>query len=407
MKKKDYNFLKDNFSELHYYWNYQRKPEFHVPKAIYDTITALYHGDMKPIIVERNQLDNGWWFLVSLPPGEAYLKFKGYEQLFAESCGGSVHIERKGKAVHLWAYEAELQTKYPYLKHIKNADCDGMYLPCHFGISATGAVIYDLSDMEGVLIGGNRGMGKTTLLLGLATTLCTTDNVALGVIDLKRVDFVPFKEHCACAFDITKADKMLKAINAEIDRRMKVFEEHKVNKLPKLLKKGIKMPWCVLIIDELTEIQDSDVMARINRVLRLGRAFGVYVIAATQRPSSTALKNWGDSKMLLPARVCFSVPDVINSQVILDNDRGAALPIMHGRCIFQYKKTMEVQSLFLEPEEAEEILSKSMVKSEVINYESPSLARLPEKGENRRINPKTYNLEHGADYIPFLSGPKK
>lgn len=387
LRKEDVNSLGEAVSIVKDFWQYRRKG-LQIPGAIYDTIQALYKkDDLKPLIMKRKPIDGGWWFLIHLPPGTGYLKFKGHEQLFAEAIGGSVFIERKGKAVHIKAYENELQTCYPYAKHINPADFEKMFLPCHFGFSAMGPVIYDLAELQGILIGGNRGGGKSNLIIGLVTTLLMHSNALLGVIDFKRVDTDQFRDYVAYADDIEPARAMLRAINRECDKR-KDFMAGKANRWDKMVAKGYTDFWpIVLFVDELTEMQDEECMYLFNRLLRVYRAQGFIGVAATQRPSSTALKNWGDSKMLFPARVCFSVPDTVNSQIILDNDRGASLPTnIPGRCIVQWDKAVETQALLLEPEDAEMLLKKQYRADEnrmeviVRNEELPK--RLPPRQDH-------------------------
>jgi hypothetical protein len=95
--------------------------------------------------------------------------------------------------------------------------------------------------------------------------------------------------------------------------------------------------------------------------------------------------------MLLPCRVCFSVPDEINSKIILDNSLGASLPVdIKGRAIFQFEKSIEVQTLLLEPEEAEELLSdqpKGGIQFELITK------RLPPRQNGAGNNPEIRLLD--------------
>lgn len=405
---KEKNSLREAVLTIKDYWQYRRKG-LEVPATIYDTIQALYRKDeVKPQIMKRQQIENGWWFLVHLPPGTGFLKFKSYETLFAEAVGGQVFIEMKGKAVHLKAYETQLG-EYPYAKHVSSEMFKGMLLPLHFGYCATGPVIKDLAKLEGILIGGNRGTGKSNLVITLVENLLLYSDALIGIIDYNTVDTMQFKPYTAYADDDETARALIRAIKKEMANRKKLFAQHGCNKLEKMRAKGFNIKPVVLFGDELAEITDEETLDTINHLLRTCRKFGFYMVGATQRPSSTNMKrHWGDSKMLLPTRVCFSVPDAINSQIILDNDKGASLPKdKRGRCIFQFTDSIEVQTLKLEPEEAEQLLKKSVTQTkEVMNFYEQLPEKLPPR-QSHTVNDKPIGgVRCLSDKAPIFSGFK-
>jgi len=107
------------------------------------------------------------------------------------------------------------------------------------------------------------------------------------------------------------------------------------------------MPFILVVIDELAELDDEDCQEALNRIVRLGRAAGICVVAATQRPSSTMFKKWGDSKAMFAATMCFHVRDEGNSRMVLDNEAASIIPNIPGRAIYQWDTQLEVQAMNL------------------------------------------------------------
>jgi FtsK/SpoIIIE family len=125
----------------------------------------------------------------------------------------------------------------------------------------------------------------------------------------------------------------------------------------------------VLVVDEMAEMAavesaDRDERARqqarlvsISRLCRLGRAAGIHVIAATQRPDAEAVP--GQIKANLPATVAFHVRDEINSRILLGdgNTTAAGLPPWPGRAVWQWDIATQVQVPWLDRAEAGRLLA--------------------------------------------------
>lgn len=135
-----------------------------------------------------------------------------------------------------------------------------------------------------------------------------------------------------------------------------------------------ELPFIVLFVDELAELQDEQCQTQLNRILRLGRAAGFCVVCATQRPSSTIFQKFGDSKAMFAATMCFHVRDEINSRMVLDNPRAALIANNPGRAIYQWEQELEVQTMFLSVKKAKELLSA--VEGGMV-FASGTIKRLP------------------------------
>ncbi|TMC07685.1 MAG: hypothetical protein E6J41_15750 [Chloroflexi bacterium] len=100
-------------------------------------------------------------------------------------------------------------------------------------------------------------------------------------------------------------------------------------------------------------------LALLIRLCRLGRAAGIHVIGATQRPDADAVP--GQLKANLPATMAFRVRDPVNSRVLLGdgNPQAASLPVIPGRGIWQADVQVEVQTPWLDRSEAAALLARA------------------------------------------------
>ena len=354
---KDNETLKELRTDLRYLWIHRHGNE--TPAAISDTIDALY-PKLKPLIVKRIKLsETVWRLLVTLPPGLGYAEFKRYEQLFADATGGHVEITKHGKTVMMEVLTEELKIMYPFTLW-DPSNYDSMYLPIPFGMSATGIIVRDLTDFPHCFIAGETNFGKSNMLHVIANSIILNrPETMVYIIDLKRTEFSYLRDYALCVSELKEALTVLKALNSELDKRLKILEFARCVKIQKYLKKGGEMPFVVLIVDELAELKDKACQESLERLGRLGRACGIHLVAATQRPSSKLYETFGDIKALFACRMCFLVADAINSNMVLDSDRAAYLPAIKGRAIYKWGLDIhEVQTLFLDPDDAEEMLTQ-------------------------------------------------
>ncbi len=352
---KENNALAEAIETIRHIWIHRKSNT--IPAAVFDTIDALYgRENMKPLIIKTNKLktESGYHFVINLPPGVSYREFAKKEHYFADSTGGAVQIEKQGKAVYLTVMTDELKKSYPYTWDY--APYDKMHLPVPFGYSALGPIVRDLADAPNLIIAGHPGAGKTAFIHTLAVSLLLAREICLIIIDLKVLEFDYLSGHGLVITELEKVKVVLTAINKQLDMRLQVLRRAGCVKL--IDYRGDDMPFIVLIIDELAEMQDEECQEMLNRILRLGRAAGICVVAATQRPSSTLFKKFGDSKAMFAATMCFHVRDEVNSRMLLDNDRAALIPgNVPGRAIFQWDKELEVQTMYLPvPGEATNII---------------------------------------------------
>lgn len=369
------NALRDSIELLKTTWLHRKGNE--VPAAIIDTVNVLWkHSDLRPLVVKKTRNDNGWFFVLNLPPGISYHDFKAKENYFQDASGGAVHISKRGKAIYMEVMTGELKTLYPY--KLWDASRYGhMYLPMPIGLSPRGEITIDLIDVPHIFAAGETLYGKSNLLHVIAVTALLHRDIYLIVLDFKLAEFAYLADYGILVNDIPAARKVFSLLNPLLNERLKQLRDARVRKVQKF--KG-KMPLVLVIVDELAEMQDEECQLGLERLARLGRAVGIHIIAATQRPSSTLYSKFGDIKALFPCRICFLVADQINSNMILDSDRASLLPAVPGRAIYKWGIDMvEVQTYYIDPdEEAPRLLLNKHGERRVKHYgllESPK--RLP------------------------------
>jgi len=271
---------------------------------------------------------------------------------------GSCHIERNGKAVHVWLSNLQLEELYQY--DFDPARYPDYSLPVPFGVSSRGPIIKDIADTHWFIAGETR-YGKSNLIhcIIYSLLLASTKNrqkVYVCIIDLKMIEFPEFDEWAWRVIDIKGAKLMLDKILKEIERRQKLFAVARVRKIQDYIYKGYELPFIILATDELHKLQDTACQEAMKWILAVGAGFGVIVIAATQRPSSTIFEKvkFGDLKANFDGKVSFKTSTTSDSQIILDNPAASYLPSkIKGRAIFQWDLEVELQTYYfpLHPKE--------------------------------------------------------
>ena len=245
-------------------------------------------------------------------------------------------------------------------------------------------VVADLAKMPHLLIAGTTGSGKSVMINSIITTLlmrALPEDVRLIMVDPKRVELAGYNGlphlYVPVVTEPKQAASALQWAVSEMERRLKVFERLNVRKISTYNEKQAagefehydnppqKMPYLVIIIDELSDLMmvaGKDVEASIVRIAQLGRAAGIHLIVATQRPSSNVVT--GLIKANITNRIAFNVATGIDSRVIIDQ-MGAEKLTGLGDMLFSkvdWGKPRRVQGCFVSDDEINEIVE--FVKSQ-------------------------------------------
>lgn len=213
------------------------------------------------------------------------------------------------------------------------------------GESVLGVVTVDLTQNPHILVGGSTGSGKTYLVLSLIYQ-ALLKGFEVFILDMKGgVDFPPAWKHGLCDYADTREAIlcMLRNLVCELEERMGAFqdiERWSGKKCPNLdtynvLNPGREFARILVVCDELAEVTDTTgadkttkeqitaIIGSLGTLARLGRAFGIHLLMATQRPDASVLP--GQVKNNADVRICGRA-DLVLSQIIMDNGDASTLP---------------------------------------------------------------------------------
>lgn len=251
------------------------------------------------------------------------------------------------------------------------------------GMTRSKPLYVSLKDVPHILAGGYTNSGKSGFLRQLLTTLILNQkDVEFTLIDLKGgTEFDAFSGIPRTRVYLTSGDAIeaLKYIEAQLEKRMELLRTNGCSdigafyRLPES-KRLYTSNWPksrpfvrhVVAIDEAAELfmagatlasKDAQVAKRlVARIAALGRAVGIHLIIATQRPDRNAIDPL--IKTNLQGRLCFQMADNASSMTILDSVRAADLPSDKGRAIWRSGADLiEVQVPWLDAETMKELLA--------------------------------------------------
>lgn len=270
-------------------------------------------------------------------------------------------------------------------------------LPLILGKDITGkTTIKDLAKIPHLLVAGATGTGKSvginSILGGLLMTK-TPDEVKFIMVDPKMgVEMAAYNgiPHLLNPV-ITDVSLVANALEWTIEEMMRRYRQLKQVHAKKLSEYNAKMgftamPYIVVVIDEMADLMLTsgiEVETKIQRLAQMGRAVGIHLILATQKPTVNVIT--GLIKSNIPGRMAFAVSTLIDSRVILD-ESGAETLLGNGDMLFKDQTTpkpIRVQVTYTSTEDTEAIIEKikEQVNEEDIEY-SQDLANAMEKNKD-------------------------
>jgi hypothetical protein len=208
-------------------------------------------------------------------------------------------------------------------------------------------VALGLRNRGNILIGGDPGAGKSELIGSMIAGLLRQDatglRVQIIVADLKMVDFGNMPVLAAMpqsvAVEPEDAFAMIQALHDETERRYRMLMQANARSLDEYKKlTGNAMPHKVMFIDELADLTYDD-DGRLNRafralstkIARKGRAAGVTLVMATQRPDAETIPP--SLRALASTKIALRVARSETSRTILGETGAERLPTVKGRCL--------------------------------------------------------------------------
>lgn len=238
------------------------------------------------------------------------------------------------------------------------------------------AVFGNLAKMPHALIAGTTGSGKSVTIHSVITSLLYRngpEDLRLIMVDPKRVELTLYNKipHLLTPVitDPKKTILALKWAAKEMDRRYDVLQAESVRDIEsyhstvyaKSKKDGEveRMPYIVIIIDELADIMQAyprELESAIVRLAQMSRAVGIHLILSTQRPSVNVIT--GLIKANVPTRVALQVSSQIDSRTILDQG-GAEKLLGAGDMLYasgEMSQPERLQSAFISEEEVKKVV---------------------------------------------------
>lgn len=249
-------------------------------------------------------------------------------------------------------------------------------LPVAIGKNISGEIIVkSLGKMVHCLVAGSTGSGKSVFLHSLIVSLMyrhSPEELRFIMIDPKRVEFSRYNRmpHLMLPEVVTECSKAVNSLTWAVKEMERRYELLRVNECQKLeqfnecaaVKEGRekKLPYLVIVVDELAELMSvaaKEAESKIQRITQLGRAAGIHMVIATQRPSVDVVT--GVIKNNLPTRIAFALASAIDSQTII-NQGGAEKLLGQGDMLLSAQDSnaiVRLQAAFVSDEEIKKVLN--------------------------------------------------
>ncbi|MDR2532105.1 MAG: DNA translocase FtsK [Oscillospiraceae bacterium] len=275
--------------------------------------------------------------------------------------------------------------------------CDSK-LAAVIGMDISGEIIVcDIAKMPHILIAGTTGSGKSVCVNSIIMSIlfrATPEDVRFVMIDPKMVEFTIYNgiPHLLIPVvtDPKKAAGALSWAVTEMLNRNKTFAEYGVRDLsgynslcvgdPELE----KMPQVVIFIDEFADLMmaaSGEVESGVCRLAQMGRAAGIHLVIATQRPSVDVIT--GLIKANIPSRIALRVASQIDSRTIIDSAGAAEKLLGKGDMLYNpvgTPKPIRVQGCWVSEKEVERTVD-FIKKSFVLDYDESVIKEIEENAE--------------------------
>ena len=246
-------------------------------------------------------------------------------------------------------------------------------------------IVGDIGKLPHLLIGGTTGSGKSVCMNSLIISLLyksSPEQVRLIMIDPKMVELGVYNgiPHLLIPVvtDPKKAAGSLQWAVWEMMRRYRLMANAGVRELDSYNKEAAHseeletLPQVVVVIDELADLMlvaAKEVEESICRIAQMGRAAGIHLVIATQRPSADVIT--GLMKANIPSRIAFAVATALESRIILDS-QGAEKLVGKGDMLYAplgQGKPKRVQGCFVSDSEVQKVVN-FIGKDSTANYDN-------------------------------------
>lgn len=324
-------------------------------------------GDFKkyPAIKSVKITNDATIIRIKLPTGLSPDKLTDNLFIFQQVFGKNVVIDGEINYFTITVYNHGLPQQVPYNYTDWQPIIKRLTLPVVIGRDINNQpVVFDLANYPHLLISGETGSGKSSLLRVILTTLMLAkqpSDVRFLLGDLKRSEFGLYRriKHVD-GVHVTASTLLpaLRVIKVEMERRGDLLDKHEATHIKDL---PIKLPYLIVAIDEVALLRkEKEIMAIIEDISSVGRSLGVLLILSMQRPDAEVLN--GRLKNNLTVRISgrqsnkrnASVAGVEGAETIKISDK--------GRMIFLLEEPIEVQTPLLDYDDAKALLEPFKTK---------------------------------------------
>jgi S-DNA-T family DNA segregation ATPase FtsK/SpoIIIE len=359
-----------------------------------------------PLVIKKTKDDIKTTLVIHLPAGLSQSHFESKQEELEQYLNCKIKFGfNKNLIIEL--IQMNLSTMYNYVfEEQKNP------LQIYIGNTHEGKFIIDIEKCPHMLIAGETGGGKSSLLDTITTSLIINPyDIELHFIDFQAVTLGKY-ENCKKVKSYGETpeefDILLDKMALENGKRLKAYRsvknKHFIDKLSlwNELYPEQRFPQIVVIVDEferLAQEKYKEIFEKFLIRISMDRKVGIHYILSLQRPDVKAIE--GSIKANIPCRIAFKTTSEIDSKVILDC-YGAEKLKNEGRFLIKYQgEIKEVQGLFVEPDKRiRKILKehKAFKSRDEIAYED----RQREKEEAERLKKEKQKIdeEMGITQIP-------
>jgi S-DNA-T family DNA segregation ATPase FtsK/SpoIIIE len=361
---------------------------------------------------------------IELAPGVKVSKVINLQNDIAMAVGGQkIRIEAPipGKA----AIGIELPNKEPQIVHFKHILVSETFrkskakLPMIIGQNISGMpYVTDITKMPHLLVAGQTGSGKSVCINAILCSLLMTktpEELRLIMVDPKKVELSSYEGiphlKSPVVSEPREAVKALYWAVMEIQRRFALLKKLRARDIDsanaRLLSKDYEegslaedeskpLPYIVIFVDELADLMltaSKDVESHIQRIAQLGRAAGIHLVVATQRPSVDIIT--GPIKANLGSRIAFRTIQATDSRTILGN-AGSEKLLGKGDMLFLRNGAPDVERFhgaFIPETDVEKIVAKINEQK----YEVEKFENFSDQVGDSSAGPDGYSTDGGRD----------
>ncbi|MGE6720189.1 FtsK/SpoIIIE domain-containing protein [Peribacillus frigoritolerans] len=309
-----------------------------------------------------DKLDKSLRYTFTLLNGMDPKEVRKKEFVFKQHFGKSIEIEGDLKKFVLTIYVKSLpkSVTYDFNEILQVIEQEKIIFPIVAGKDIHNKLrLYDATNNPNLLIFGQPGSGKSSILHSILCTLLqlyNPDELHLYLADFKMSEFNLYegvKHVKSVSYLPRELGPALSHLKTELTKRGQLLKDHgirHINKLPS----DKKQPYIVLCIDEFVMIKDEDIMADLLQIASLGRAYGIYLILSMQRPSHKILST--DVRGVLSVRMGFRTVDLRNAMIGETPGSEKISKDEPGKFLLNLDELTELKAPYLDEDKTEKIL---------------------------------------------------